>query len=99
MSDAPGNVVYGDLDACLHCAVWALIERGAPKTGSGEPIYNATEIITNLAEVIAEVIASHARERRRQILRQFPAELRDLVARKVASGEHPKGAPAGVLAN
>lgn len=44
--------------ACLHCAVWSLMEQRAPKGVGGEPIYDAREIIANLMDVVAEVVAS-----------------------------------------
>lgn len=80
--------------SCLHCAVWGLIDARAPRTNDGAPIYNASEIVANLGEVIAEVIASHPREQRRRLIRQMAAELPQVVVKKVADGSHPKGGPA-----
>ncbi|HEY1750295.1 MAG TPA: hypothetical protein VGG29_03475 [Caulobacteraceae bacterium] len=39
MSDEGRHVVFGALPTCLHCAVWELIERGAPQGADGRPIH------------------------------------------------------------
>lgn len=88
------NLAFGDSDACLHCLVWQLIEKHAPKGAGGAPIYRADEIIPSLLEVVAEIIASHPRDERRRLLKELPRQLQQHVADKVRTGDFPKGAPA-----
>lgn len=79
---------------CLHCKVWDLIIQDAPQGAGGAPIYDAQMIISNLLEIVAEVIASHPRATRRRLLDQVPRELRDQVAKAIAEGRVIEGGPA-----
>jgi hypothetical protein len=76
---------------CLHCQIWEFIVASAPKGPGGRPIYHSTEILGNLLEVAAEVVAAHPREQRAGLINRFGHDLRIQVRRKLASGDHPEG--------
>lgn len=63
---------------CLHCRVWEAIMAHSPKDQTGAPHYDAQEIMSQLGEVMAEVIASHPdRNERRRLSKELPAAIRD----------------------
>jgi hypothetical protein len=87
----PIRPAYGEGNACLHCLVWDVIHDHSPKAPDGQAMYDPQEIIGNLSEIIAEIIAGNPdRPTRRRLLDQFNTDLRAYVAQKIASGDHPR---------
>jgi hypothetical protein len=87
----PRRAFSATTDACLHCLVWRIIDEHSPKI-DGRPLYQAEEIIGNLVDVIAEVIASHPDANARFAwIAEAQQRLRLLVAACVAEGSHPEG--------
>lgn len=88
------NPVFGEAEACLHCLVWEVIHAKSAKAANGQALYDGPAIVAGLSEVLAEIFASHPRPERRRLLAAFEHDLRAYVARKAASGEHPRSIPA-----
>ncbi|MGZ3363261.1 MAG: hypothetical protein ACXWKY_01030, partial [Caulobacteraceae bacterium] len=59
----------------------------SPRDAAGQAMYDGQQIISDLSEVIAEVIAAHPIPE--VTLAGFLPQMAKLVREKVASGEHP----------
>lgn len=71
-------------DSCLHCAVMKVVEAAYP-----DGVVDIEVVLNNLADVIAEAIASHPeRAERRRMTKMFTDFIEKRVPHKRAVGDY-----------